>query len=141
MECGACGTEIPFESPYHSLVLSEEKREPDGVAVLEAAALLELCEKCAGEKDLDYGMKVFSSKTGGLVPLDSLEHVHADKCWECGSLLGDGPYFSLVHYHEKLLPAMEVEVIDAVDLLYLCPACRAPYDFDRLELAPSSGSS
>jgi hypothetical protein len=137
--CSSCGEAIPFEAPYHSLTLSEEKRDPDGVSVLEARALVELCETCAAGKDLDNGMKVVSSDTGDPVSLDALQHVDSNGCWDCGAPLGENLYFSLVHYHEKMLPEMEVDVIDALDVLYMCPACRGKYAFERLELAPAPG--
>ena len=72
------------------------------------------------------------------VCLDDLQNIHSDTCWDCGRELGSDPYFSLVHYHEKLLPEMEIEVIEATDVLYLCPTCRRKYFFEGLKLAESS---
>ena len=135
LTCSACRAVIPLEKPYHSLTLAREQRDPDGISVVEAVALVQFCENCSRNRELETGIRVFSRETGRLALLDDMEHVHADNCWDCGSRLGDDPYFSLVHYHEKLSRDMEIEVVEAVDVLYLCVDCRDKYDFQRLGLS------
>lgn len=131
--CDDCSSAIPVDEPYHALTLSQERQDPDGIDVQAEMSLIRLCEDCARSKDLEHGLKVFLTDEGRFVPIDTLEYVQSDNCYDCGVDLGDGPWFSLVHYHEKLVPGEEIEVIDAVGVAQFCPACRLRYDFKRIE--------
>ena len=136
MICDECENEVPVGESYHSLVLAEEVRRPDGVEVLDEIAPIQLCRSCAARFDFEEGVRLFSSRRGTLVSVDELNHVGEDTCDSCGSGIADGPYHSLVHHEERFVSGLEVEVVEAVAILQLCEDCRREFDFGQLRLAP-----
>jgi hypothetical protein len=133
VNCQKCGDRIDNNKFSYALLLSKERKSGDTIEVVREETLLQLCEKCIEDYDLEYSVSVFSTSENNYKDTNIFSFKKSFICSNCGVRLSEEPYYSFV-FRIQNWKNYDIDVLDAVALVNLCEKCRKKYDFTKIKI-------